>query len=119
MALWNLNLNYLKISTCTHFNSQYDYDEVILQASIKKIEPSVNQNGFTLACHVNEYGWYEARIDSGGTYKIFQYDALKANRGENPFVYYYRRRYSSHSNRRWQGKYYPMGMQNEQPDSGY
>lgn len=69
------------------FNSQYDYDEVILQASIKKIEPSVNQNGFTLACHVNEYGWYEARIDSGGTYKIFQYDALKSDRGENPYVY--------------------------------
>jgi hypothetical protein len=70
------------------FNSQYDYDEVILQASIKKIEPSVNQNGFALACHVNEYGWYEARIDSGGTYKIFQYDALKADRGENPYVFF-------------------------------
>lgn len=69
------------------FNSQYDYDEVILQASIQKIEPSVNQNGFTMACHVNEYGWYEARIESGGTYKIFQYDALKRERDENPYVY--------------------------------
>jgi hypothetical protein len=69
------------------FNSQYDYDEVILQASIQKIEPSVNQNGFTLACHVNDYGWYEARIESGGTYKIFQYDALKRERDENPYVF--------------------------------
>ncbi len=69
------------------FNSQYDYDEVILQASIKKIEPSVNQNGFALACHVNEYGWYEARIESGGSYKIFQYDALKRERDENPYVF--------------------------------
>jgi len=67
------------------FNTMNQYDEVILEASFTKIDPSSNQNGATLVCHVNESGWYEARIESGGTFGIFQYDASKKSKGENPY----------------------------------
>jgi hypothetical protein len=69
------------------FNTQNDYDEVILETSIIKIEPSVNQNGFALVCHVNEDGWYETRISSGGSYEIFQYDVFKKQNDENPYIF--------------------------------
>jgi hypothetical protein len=68
------------------FYKENEYDEVNLIASITKIEPSVNQNGFTLACHVNRDGWYEVRVESSGTFEIFQYDAFKKQNGENPYV---------------------------------
>jgi hypothetical protein len=68
------------------FYQENEYDEVIIRASVTKIEPSKNQNGFTLVCHNNQSGWYEARVDSSGTFEIFQYDAIKKQSGGNPFV---------------------------------
>ncbi|MBE0688259.1 MAG: hypothetical protein IH585_19870 [Anaerolineaceae bacterium] len=68
------------------FYKDNEYDEVILRASVTKIEPSVNQNGFTLACHVNRDGWYEVRLESSGTFEVFQYDMFKKQNGENPYV---------------------------------
>lgn len=68
------------------FNSLNQYEEVILETTFVKIEPSSNQNGATLVCHVNDSGWYEVRIESGGTFGVFQYDALKKSKGENPYV---------------------------------
>ncbi|PKO06179.1 MAG: hypothetical protein CVU41_08715 [Chloroflexi bacterium HGW-Chloroflexi-3] len=68
------------------FYKDNEYDEVIVRASVTKIEPSANQNGFTLACHVNRDGWYEVRIESSGTFEVFQYDAFKKQNGENPYV---------------------------------
>lgn len=68
------------------FYKDNEYDEVIVRASVTKIEPSANQNGFTLACHVNRDGWYEVRIESSGTFEVFQYDAFKKQSGENPYV---------------------------------
>lgn len=68
------------------FNTTHEYEEVILEATFVKMEPSSNQNGATLACHVNESGWYEVRIESGGTFGVFQYDASKKSKGENPYV---------------------------------
>lgn len=62
------------------------YDEVNLQASITKIEPSANQNGFAFACHVNDDGFYEARVESSGTYEVNQFDAFKKEKGENPYI---------------------------------
>ena len=63
-----------------------EYEEVIVRASITKIEPSANQNGFTLLCHVNQFGWYEARIESSGVFEVFQYDQQKKQSGVNPYV---------------------------------
>lgn len=68
------------------FYKDNEYAEVILRASVTKIEPSVNQNGFTLACHVNRDGWYEVRLESSGTFEVFQYDMFKKQNGENPYV---------------------------------
>lgn len=68
------------------FYKENEYDEVTLRASVTKIEPSANQNGFTLACHVNRDGWYEVRVESSGTFEVFQYDAFKKQNGENPYV---------------------------------
>lgn len=68
------------------FNTLNQYETVILETTFVKIEPSSNQNGATLVCHVNESGWYEVRIESGGTFGVFQYDALKKSKGENPYV---------------------------------
>jgi hypothetical protein len=68
------------------FYKDNEYDEVNLQASVVKIEPSSNQNGFALACHVNQDGWYEARVESSGTFEVNQYDASKKKKGENPYV---------------------------------
>ncbi|MBI9045321.1 MAG: hypothetical protein JEZ06_12600 [Anaerolineaceae bacterium] len=67
------------------FNNNNLYQEVILEADINKIEPSVNKNGFIMACHVNEKGWYETRIESGGFYHVFRYDTYKRENGENPY----------------------------------
>lgn len=68
------------------FYKENEYDVVTLRASVTKIEPSANQNGFTLACHVNRDGWYEVRVESSGTFEVFQYDAFKKQNGENPYV---------------------------------
>ncbi|MBW6471750.1 MAG: hypothetical protein K0B14_01385 [Anaerolineaceae bacterium] len=68
------------------FYKDNEYDEVIVRASVTKIEPSANQNGFTLACHVNRDGWFEVRIESSGTFEVFQYDAFKKQSGQNPYV---------------------------------
>lgn len=68
------------------FYKENEYDEVIIRASVTKIEPSANQNGFTLLCHANQFGWYEARLESSGVFEIFQYDQLKRQSGANPFV---------------------------------
>lgn len=68
------------------FYPDNEYDEVIVRASVTKIEPSRNQNGFALVCHINRFGWYEARVESSGTFEIFQYDALKKQNGQNPFL---------------------------------
>lgn len=67
------------------FYEENQYDEVILRASVSKIEPSTNANGFTLACHVNEDGWYEVRIASNGLFEINQYEQLKKQQGGNPY----------------------------------
>lgn len=68
------------------FYKDNEYDEVIVRASVTKIEPSANQNGFTLACHVNRDGWYEVRVESSGSFEVFQYDAIKKQNGENPYI---------------------------------
>ncbi len=68
------------------FYKDNEYDQVHLQASVVKIEPGSNQNGFALACHVNKDGWYEARVESSGTFEVNQYDAFKKQKGENPYV---------------------------------
>ena len=68
------------------FYKDNEYDEVNLQASVVKIEPGSNQNGFAFACHVNQDGWYEARVESSGTFEVNQYDAFKKKKGENPYV---------------------------------
>ena len=68
------------------FYQDNEYEEVDLITSITKIEPSVNSNGFALACFVNNSGWYEARVTSSGTYEIFQYDAFKKQNDENPYI---------------------------------
>jgi hypothetical protein len=68
------------------FYEDNEYDEVIVRASVSKIDPSANQNGFTLVCHVNPDGWYEARVESSGLFEVFQYDALKKQSGANPFI---------------------------------
>ncbi len=68
------------------FNTHNLYNEVIMEADVRKIEPSVNANGFILACHVNEDGWYEAHLESGGFYHVYQYETLKKEQGGNPFT---------------------------------
>lgn len=67
------------------FNTNNLYSEVILEADLLKLEPSVNKNGFILACHVNEDGWYEARMESGGYYHVYRYDTLNKDQGKNPY----------------------------------
>ncbi len=67
------------------FNNHNLYPEVILEADVLKIEPSVNKNGFILACHVNEDGWYEARMESGGYYHIYHYETINKELGKNPY----------------------------------
>jgi len=67
------------------FNTNNLYSEVILETDLIKLEPSVNKNGFILACHVNEDGWYEARMESGGYYHVYRYDTLNKEQGKNPY----------------------------------
>ena len=68
------------------FYKDNEYDEVIIRSSVSKIDPSVNGNGFTLACHVNRDGWYEVRIASSGIFEVDQYDQLKKQQGANPYI---------------------------------
>jgi len=68
------------------FYKENEYEEVITRASVSKIEPSANQNGFSLACHVNSDGWYEVRIDSSGIFEIYQYNQINKQSGKNPYL---------------------------------
>ena len=68
------------------FYQDNKYDEVIIRAAVSKIEPSANQNGFTLACHVNQDSWYEVRISSSGIFEVYQYDQFKKQSGVNPYI---------------------------------
>lgn len=67
------------------FNDQNDYDEVSIETTFIKIDPSFNQNGATIACHVNDSGWYEVRVESSGTFTIYHYDAAEKLKGANPY----------------------------------
>lgn len=67
------------------FYKDNQYDEVFIRSSVSKIEPSANGNGFTLLCHVNQDGWYEARVASNGIFEINQFDQLKKQQGGNPY----------------------------------
>ncbi len=68
------------------FYKDNQYDEVVIRSSVSKIEPSANGNGFTLLCHVNQDGWYEARVASNGIFEINQFDQLKKQQGGNPYL---------------------------------
>jgi hypothetical protein len=67
------------------FYKDNEYDEVIISAEVYKINPSANQNGFTLVCHANEEGWYEARLESSGTFEIFEYTVCRDQNCQNPY----------------------------------
>lgn len=68
------------------FNMQNEYDEVSIKTGFVKIDPSFNQNGATVACHVNESGWYEVRVESSGTFSVYHFDAAEKSKGKNPYV---------------------------------
>ncbi len=68
------------------FNNSNTYDQVVIEATFIKIDPSFNQNGATIACHVNDSGWYEVRLESSGTFAIFHYDAAEKLKGANPYI---------------------------------
>ena len=68
------------------FNSANSYDEVTIEATFIKLDPSKNQNGATIACQVNESGWYEVRVESSGSFFVYRYDSDKKQKGVNPYT---------------------------------
>ncbi|OJX44768.1 MAG: hypothetical protein BGO78_07105 [Chloroflexi bacterium 44-23] len=68
------------------FNTANTYQEVAIEATFIKIDPSFNQNGATIACQVNDSGWYEVRVESSGSFYIYRYDASIKLKGGNPYI---------------------------------
>lgn len=69
------------------FDEEHAYKNVIVEADIFKLSPSVNQTSSIYTCNVNEEGWYEARVENSGIYKIYQYIRSRKEDGLNPFVF--------------------------------
>ncbi len=67
------------------FNSANTYDEVTIEATFIKLDPSKNQNGATIACQVNDSGWYEVRVENSGSFYVYRYDADEKQKGGNPY----------------------------------
>ncbi len=67
-------------------NENWDYPAVVVEAEVVNHE-GTNKNGIVIACYVNEQGWYEVRLETGGFFQIYQFDATLWNRGENPYFF--------------------------------
>jgi hypothetical protein len=68
------------------FYSNDTYEDVVLQATYTN--RGVNRNGLALVCYANAEGWVEFRINNGGTFAIYRYDAAAAAGTGNPYTEY-------------------------------
>lgn len=68
------------------FNQTWDYPTVVVEAEVVN-HKGANKNGVVLACYVNDQGWYEVRLETGGFYQIYQYDTALREQGKNPYVF--------------------------------
>jgi hypothetical protein len=61
------------------------YTDVVVQAEVENKGDS--RNGASVLCRVNENGFYEFRISSGGQYWIYRYDQKLKKESKNPYVF--------------------------------
>jgi hypothetical protein len=50
---------------------------------------------FSLACRVNQHGWYEFRISPSGYYELLRYDQYLRDSGKNAYVSFTDKRVNS------------------------
>ncbi len=67
-------------------NANWDYPSVVVEAEVVN-HKGTNKNGIVLACYVNENGWYEVRLETGGFFQVYQYDANLRQQGKNPYTF--------------------------------
>jgi hypothetical protein len=67
-------------------NDTWDYSKVTVEAEAV-LHAGSNKNGIVLACYVNDRGWYEVRLETGGFFQVYQYDTDLYNQGKNPYVF--------------------------------
>jgi hypothetical protein len=68
------------------FNDANQYADVVLEEEVQALKGSKVNHAFSLACRVNDVGWYEARVTTNGLFWIYQYDRQLAMADKNPFV---------------------------------
>jgi hypothetical protein len=61
------------------------FSDVIVQTEVEN--KGDTRNGASLLCRVNEKGFYEFRISSGGQFWIYRYDQKLKKDGKNPYVF--------------------------------
>ncbi len=66
-------------------NEEWDYPTVVVEAEVVN-HAGTNKNGIVLACYVNEKGWYEVRLETGGFFQVYQFNAALWEQGENPYT---------------------------------
>lgn len=68
------------------FNDANQYADVVVEADVQALKDSKLNHAFSLACRVNDAGWYEARVTTNGLYWIYQFDRQLRQADKNPFV---------------------------------
>lgn len=93
LVTYGLDTGYMNIDVTTNeelylyfLNDLWDYPSVVVEAEVV-IHKGANKNGIVLACYVNENGWYEVRLETGGFYHVYQYDTALRDQGKNPYVF--------------------------------
>ena len=72
------DVNYLFV------NKNNRYEDVIVEAQVENMGPL--DGAFSLACRVNQDGWYEFRISPSGYYELLRYDQYLRDSGKNAYT---------------------------------
>lgn len=72
-------------SAVKFFKDGITYDNVV--AALKFRNFGDTKNGVSVLCRVNDKGFYEFRMSSGGLYSIYRYDNALKEDGKNPYVF--------------------------------
>jgi hypothetical protein len=72
------DVNYLFV------NKDNRYENVIVEAEVENMGPL--DGSFSLACRVNQDGWYEFRISPSGYYEFLRFDQYLRDGGKNAYV---------------------------------
>jgi hypothetical protein len=72
-------------SAVKFFKDGISYGDVVAQLKFRNFGDS--NNGVSVLCRVNDKGFYEFRLSSGGKYSIYRYENALKEDGKNPYIF--------------------------------